>query len=64
MSKEQMRSNLLERYLSTGKVGLTKPKDDLEALDLIETILELYDDTPVCMNLSEISNKLNEILDI
>ena len=64
MSKEQMRMDLLERYLSTGKVGLTKPKDDLEAIDLIETILESYDDTPVCMTLSEISNKLEEILDI
>lgn len=64
MSKDQMRMDLLERYLSTGKVGLTKPKDDLEAIDLIETILELYDDTPVCMSLSEISNKLDEMLDI
>ena len=63
LSKEELRQDLLERYLSTGKVGLTKPKSDAEAIDLIETVVELYDDTPVTMTLSEISNKLRDMLD-
>lgn len=63
MSKEELRQDLLERYLSTGKVGLTKPKNDSDAIDLIETVVELYDDTPVRMTLSEISDKLKNMLD-
>ena len=63
MSKEELRQDLLERYLSTGKVGLTKPKNDSDAIDLIETVVELYDDTPVSMTLSEISDKLKNMLD-
>ena len=63
MSKEQIRRDLLERYLSTGKVGLTKPKDDAEAIDLIETVVELYDNEPVCMTLTELTGKLKDILD-
>lgn len=62
MSKEQMRKNLLERYLSTGKVGLTKPENDEEAIDLIETVVELYDEKPVSMSLSEVSSKLKDLL--
>ena len=61
--KEQMRKDLLERYLSTGKVGLTKPKDDSEAIDLIETVIDLYDDKPVSMTLGEISDQLKHMLD-
>lgn len=61
--KEQMRKDLLERYLSTGKVGLTKPKDDSEAIDLIETVIDLYDDKPVSMTLGEISDQLKQMLD-
>lgn len=62
MSKEQMRRELLERYLSTGRVGLTKPKNDNEAIDLIETVIELYEDKPVTMSLSEMSNKFKDLL--
>lgn len=62
MSKEQMRRELLERYLSTGRVGLTKPKSDSEAIDLIETVVELYEDKPVTMSLSEMSNKFRDLL--
>jgi hypothetical protein len=57
-----MRKNLLERYLSTGKVGLTKPENDEEAIDLIETVVELYDEKPVSMSLSEVSSKLKDLL--
>lgn len=53
---------MLQRYLSTGRVGLTKPKTDSEAIDLIETIVELYDEKPVTMSLSEVSNKLKDLL--
>jgi hypothetical protein len=62
LSKEQMRRELLERYLSTGRVGLTKPKSDSEAIDLIETVVELYEDKPVTMSLSEMSNKFRDLL--
>ena len=58
-----MRKDLLERYLSTGRVGLTNPKDDEEAIDLIETVVELYDEKPTTMSLSEVSNKLKSLLD-
>ena len=57
-----MRKDLLERYLSTGRVGLTKPKNDEEAIDLIETVVELYDEKPTTMSLSEVSNKLKDLL--
>ena len=63
MDKEKIRQELLERYICTGLVGLTKPKDDNEAIDLIETVVELYEDTPVTMSLSQISNKVKDLLD-
>lgn len=62
MSKERMRQELLERYLSTGKVGLTKPKNDAEAIDFIETVVNMYDDKPVVMTLEEMSNKFKSLL--
>ena len=62
MSRELLRRELLERYLSTGRVGLTKPKNDAEAIDLIETVVQLYDDSPVKMSLTEVSNKLKNLL--
>lgn len=62
MSRESLRRELLERYLSTGRVGLTKPKNDAEAIDLIETVVQLYDDSPVKMSLAEVSNKLKNLL--
>lgn len=63
MDKDQLRRDLIERYLSTGKVGLTRPKDDLEAIDLIETAVDLYKPTPTTMSLSEISQKLKNVLE-
>ena len=62
MSRELLRRELLERYLSTGRIGLTKPKNDAEAIDLIETVVQLYDDSPVKMSLAEVSNKLKNLL--
>lgn len=64
MSKEKMRKDLLERYISTGKVGLTKPSNDEEAIDLIETIVELYDEKeePITLSLAEVSTRLKDIL--
>ena len=58
-----MRRELLERYISTGKVGMVKPSSDSEALDLIETVIEIYDPTPVKMTLSEMSDELKKMLD-
>lgn len=66
VNKEKIRKNLLERYLSTGKVGLVRPHSDEEAIDLIETVVELYDtkeEQPVTMSLSEMSNRFKEMLD-
>ena len=62
MLRELLRRELLERYLSTGRIGLTKPKNDAEAIDLIETVVQLYDDSPVKMSLAEVSNKLKNLL--
>ena len=62
-SKEELRRELLERYISTGKVGLTKPKTDTEAIDLIETVVELYEVPNKKMSISEVSNKLKSMLD-
>jgi len=61
--KEKIRRELLERYLSTGKVGLVKPTDDAEAVDMIETIVEFYKPEPVKMNLTEMSAKFKDMLD-
>ena len=63
LEKEQIRQELIERYLSTGKVGFTRSKDDMEALDLIETVVELYKPAPTNMSLTEISQKLKDVLD-
>lgn len=63
MSKEQVRKDLLERYVSTGMVGFIRPKSDDDAIDLIETVVNLYDDEPVCMSLTEMANKYKQILD-
>lgn len=62
MSKEKMYRELLERYLSTGKVGFTRPKDDHEAIDLIEAVVSSYQDKPVTMTLAEMSNKFKDLL--
>ena len=50
--KEKVRRNLLERYLSTGKIGLIRPANTDEAIDLIETVVDMYVDTPLsnCSN--------------
>lgn len=62
MSKEQVRIDLLERYIATGTVGLIKPKSDDEAIELIETVVALYDDEPVCLTLSEMADKFKQLL--
>lgn len=62
-SKDKLRRSLLERYISTGKVGLIKPTTDEEAIDLIETVVDLYDVQPTSMSLSEMSDKLKNMLD-
>lgn len=65
--KERVRRELLERFIATGKVGLIRPQSESEAVDLIETVVALYDEekeeAPVTMSLSEMSAKLKEMLD-
>lgn len=63
LSKEKIRRELIERYLSTGKVGFQKPKSDEEAIDLIESVVELYDTKPTTLTLTEMSNKFKDLLD-
>lgn len=60
-SKEKIRRELLERYISTGKVGLIKPTSDDEAIDLIETVIELYDE-PVKITVADLSEQFKGLL--
>lgn len=62
-SKEQLRRELLERYISTGKVGLTKPSTQEEAIDLIETVVDLYEAPPATMTINEVSQRLKNMLE-
>lgn len=61
--KEKIRRELLERYISTGKVGLVKPASDDEAIDLIETVVELYEPEPVKVTISDLSEQFKKMLD-
>lgn len=61
--KEKLRRELLERYISTGKVGLVKPSSDEEAVDLIETVIELYNEQPIKLKFSDISEQFKNLLD-
>lgn len=64
VSKEKLRRDLLERYISTGKVGLIKPGSDADAIDLIETVVDLYNSNkPTTRTLSEMSNQMKKMLD-
>lgn len=65
MTKELIRNELIERYESTGRVGLTKPRNHTEAMQLIETVVDLYEEEPEEYNftLKDITNKLKEFLD-
>lgn len=64
VSKEKLRRDLLERYISTGKVGLIKPASDADAIDLIETVVDLYNSNkPTTRTLSEMSNQMKKMLD-
>lgn len=60
--KEQIRRDLLERYISTGRVGMTKPQTDAEAIDLIETVVELYEPTPTHLTMSDMTSMFKELL--
>jgi hypothetical protein len=61
--KEKLRKSLLERYISTGKVGFSKPANDEEAIAFIETIVKFYTPEPVKMSLTEMSAKFKDMLD-
>ena len=64
VDKEKIRRELIERYLSTGKVGMRSPKSDEEAVDLIETVVEMYEEEPPkTLSLSEMSAKFKNLLD-
>lgn len=62
-----LRQELLERYLSTGKIGFLKPKNLNEANSIIQTLTELYavDEQPkeeITISLTELTHKLREFL--
>lgn len=67
MDKEKIRRDLLERYISTGKVGLIKPASDEEAVDLIETVVGLYGEEeekePEVITLADMSARFKAMLD-
>ena len=56
-----LREQLLEKYNATGKIGFSRPKSLEEALSIIETLCEAYDEPKeefAVYNLSDITNKL------
>lgn len=61
--QERIRRELLERYISTGKVGLIKPSSDNEAIDLIETVVELYTEEPKKVTVADLSEQFKKMLD-
>ena len=64
MNKSEIRKELLERYNTTGRIGLSKPKNYDEAISIIETLVNIHDDTEqqeeVVINLSDMTEKLRE----
>ena len=64
MNKEQIESELIERYTVTGKIGFIKPKCFNEALEIIETISSIYtnnEDTHT-YSLSELAEMMKSLL--
>ena len=56
-----LREELLEKYNVTGRIGFTRPKDYNDAIAIINTICEVYEEEPtepIVYNLSDITNKL------
>ena len=66
MTKQLIRDELIERYNETGRVGLSKPKSVSEALKMIDTIVDLYEEEeePQEYNftLKDITNRLRTYL--
>lgn len=64
MNKSEIRKELLERYNTTGRIGLSKPKNYDEAISIIETLVNIHDDTEqqeeVVINLSDMTERLRE----
>ena len=64
MNKSEIRKELLERYNTTGRIGLSKPKNYDEAISIIETLVNIHDDTEqqeeVVINLSDMTKRLKE----
>lgn len=41
---------------------MTKPQTDAEAIDLIETVVELYEPTPTHLTMSDMTSMFKELL--
>lgn len=60
----KVKNELIERYKETGKIGFTKPADDKEAYQIIETLAQVFskDEEPeeqeTIINLSDITERL------
>ena len=63
MTKEEFRIHLLEYYLSTGKVGLTTPESEDEAIDLVEMLVNSYNDKPINITIQELAQKYKHFFD-
>ena len=64
MDSEQVKAELIERYMITGKIGFIKPKNMNEALEVAETISSIYEnDEEKTYSLSELAYMMKSILD-
>ena len=59
----KIKIELTERYHQTGKIGFTKPVDDAEAYQLIETLAQVFNnkeeqEQETVINLSDITERL------
>lgn len=64
-----LREELYSRYKKTGKLGFKRPKDEEEALLIIEAIVNAHDDAPVdtevektTLTLKQLTNELESLL--
>ena len=58
-----IREELIEKYRYTGRVGFNSPQTMNEAMELIDTIVKLYNESeevvePEILNLCDITEKL------
>lgn len=65
-----LRQELIQRYETTGRVGLEKPKSRAEAMKLIETVIWMYNEQTketinesIKINIHSLSERIKKFLD-